>query len=604
MPIAPYKSVSECFLNRVAATPDKEAFRYARGSAWESQTWKQTLELVKAVSGGLRALGVNPEDRVAIMSGTRFEWILADLGIMCAAGATTTVYPSSTDEDAAYILNDSGTVVVIAETEAHVASLVAHRASLTSVRKIVTFDGKAGHDGFVITWKDLLELGRAENKKDAGAFETRARSPKPEHLATLIYTSGTTGKPKGVELTHDNWVYESEAMDAIGILSENDLQYLWLPMAHSFGKVLQAGQLRIGYATAVDGRIDKLVENLSVVQPTFVAAVPRIFEKVHNKVVQGAKDGGGAKWNIFQWALGVGRQVSQLRQNKQEPGGLLSIKFALADKLVFSKLRARFGGRVRLFISGSAPLSRYLAEFFHAAGLPIMEGYGLTETSAASFVNIPQRFKFGTVGHPLPGTEVKIAEDGEILIRGRGLMRSYHNLPEATAETLKAGYLHTGDIGEVDADGFLRITDRKKELIKTSGGKYVAPTAIEGKFKIVCPYVSQMVVHGDNRNYCVALIALDVEAAPKWAKDNGLGDLNYKQLSEHPAVIKMVGEHIDRLNAELANYESIKKFKMLPADLTIDSGDLTPSQKLKRKAVEKKYKALLDGMYEAAVDKV
>ena len=604
MALAPYKSVSELILNRAAATPDREAFRYPKDGRWESISWKQVVEKVRALSGGLRALNVVPEERVAIMCSTRVEWILADYAIMCAAGATTTIYPSTTPEDTAYIVNDSGTVVVFAESDAHVAKLVAQRSEMPNIRKVINLDGKAGHDGWVITWDELIKMGQAKDAEDTQTFETVARSPKPEHLATLIYTSGTTGKPKGVELTHDCWVYESEGMDAIGILTDRDLQYLWLPLSHSFGKVLEVGQLRIGFPTAVDGRIDKIVENLGTIRPTVVGAVPRIFEKVHNAIVQNAKDAGGAKWKIFQWALGVGRQVSQLRQNRQEPTGLLAMKFALADKLVFSKIRDRFGGQVRLFISGSAPLSRYLAEFFHAAGMPIMEGYGLTETSAASFVNLPHRFKFGTVGHPLPGTEVKIAEDGEILIRGRGVMRGYYNLAEQTAETLKDGWLLTGDIGEVDADGFLRITDRKKDLIKTSGGKYVAPQSIEGRFKAVCPYVSQIVVHGDNRNYCTALIALEEVATKKWAEQNGLTGLSYTQLSEHPQVSKLFQEHLDKLNSELASYESIKKFRLLPQDLSEADGDLTPSLKLKRKAVEKKYRSMLDAMYDAAVDKV
>jgi long-chain acyl-CoA synthetase len=334
-----------------------------------------------------------------------------------------------------------------------------------------------------------------------------------------------------------------------------------------------------------------------------MCAVPRIFEKAYNRIVAQAKEGGGMKWRIFQWALQTGKEASQLRQQGQEPGGLLGLKYAIADRLVFSKVRGRFGGQLKFFISGSAPLSRDMAEFFHACNMLICEGYGLTETSAASFVNRPDKFRFGSVGFPLPGTELKIApEDGEILIKGRGVMRGYHNLPEATAETIKDGWLHTGDIGEVDADGFLRITDRKKDLIKTSGGKYVAPQSIEGKMKAICPYVSQMVVHGDRRNFCSALVALEPEALNKWAAENGHAGKSYEELTKLPEVNALVKGYIDQLNAGLASYESIKKFAILPKDLTEADGDLTASLKLKRKAVEKKYMAILDGFYSGAME--
>jgi long-chain acyl-CoA synthetase len=406
-----------------------------------------------------------------------------------------------------------------------------------------------------------------------------------------------------VELTQDCWVYEAEAIDEMKLLVPDDVQYLWLPLAHSFGKVLEVAQLKIGFQTAVDGRVDKIVENLGQVRPTFVAAVPRIFEKVYNKVVEGTKKEGGLKYSIFKWAFGVGKEASALRQKRQEPGGLLALKNAIATRLVFSKLQQRFGGRLRYFVSGSAPLSREMAEFFHAAGVLILEGYGLTETSAASFVNRPDSFKFGTVGPPLPGTQVKIAEDGEILIKGRGVMRGYHNLPEQTAETIKDGWLYTGDIGEIDSNGLLKITDRKKDLIKTSGGKYVAPQNIEGKFKMLCPYVSQSLVHGNNRNFCTMLIALDAEAITAWAKENGVTG-GYQEIVKDPRTHALIKPYVAELNKSLASYESIKNFAILPKDLTLDDGDLTPSLKLKRKVVETKYKDVLDGFYAGNVAEV
>jgi long-chain acyl-CoA synthetase len=551
---------------------------------------------VRHIAAGLRSLGLADEERCAILSGTRIEWILVDLGVLCAGGATSTIYPASTPDECAYIIADSASKLVFAENAAQVAKLVAKRGELTAVRNVVVIDGEGGHDGWVITLRELEAKGRDHDAARPEDYEKIARAIRPDALATLIYTSGTTGKPKGVELIHDCWVYEAEAIDGLQLLREDDVQFLWLPLAHSFGKVLEVAQIRIGFSTAIDGVIERLVENLGVVRPTFVAAVPRIFEKVHNKVVTGATEGGGAKAKIFAWAMGVGRRVSKLVQKGERPGALLSLQRAIAHKLVFSKLQARFGGRLRFFVSGSAPLARELAEFFHAADVLILEGYGLTESSAASFVNRPSHYKFGTVGPALPGTEVKIADDGEILIKGRGIMRGYHNLPEATAEALDGRWLRTGDIGEIDAEGFLKITDRKKDLIKTSGGKYVAPQMIEGLLKANCPYISQVVVHGDNRNYVTALVTLDEEAVKGWAKFHGV-DGSTAELAERAEVKALVKSALDPINATLPSYATVKKFAILPADLTIEGGELTTSLKVKRKVVESKYKSVLDGLY-------
>jgi long-chain acyl-CoA synthetase len=362
----------------------------------------------------------------------------------------------------------------------------------------------------------------------------------------------------------------------------------------------------VGFSTTVDGRIPKLVENLAEIRPTFMGAPPRIFEKVYNKIVTGAQEGGGLKWRIFSWAVGVGRKVSALRQKRQEPSGLLAVQHRVADKLVFSKLKERFGGRIRFFISGSAPLSREMAEFFHAADLLILEGYGLTESSAASCVNRPDTFIFGSVGQPLPGVEVKIAEeDGEILLRGRGIMRGYRNKPEETKETLTDdGWLRTGDIGELLPTGHVRITDRKKDLIKTSGGKYVAPQHIEGKLKSLCPYLSQVLVHGNNRNYCSALVTLDEESTKGWAEEHGLSGKSAAELAKHPDMQAAVQDAVNRLNKDLASYETIKRWSILPKDLSVEEGELTASMKVKRKAVEQKYKDVLDSFYEGSLKNV
>ena len=603
-----FQSVAEMILHRVSATPDAEAFQSPSptGGAWLTLNWREVGERVKAIGCGLRALGLGDEERCSILSTTRLEWILADHGITVAGGATTTIYPSNTPDECAYIINDSATRFVFAETDAQVKKLVEKRAEIGGVKNVIVIDGAGGHDGWVITLEDLMTKGRAHHAANPAEYEAVARAVKPESLATLIYTSGTTGLPKGVELTHDCWLFESQCIQDVNLIHPEDRQYLWLPLSHVFGKVLEVAQLQIGFSTAVDGRIDKLVENLGVVKPTFVAAVPRIFEKVHNKVIQGAKEGGGLKWKIFRWAIGVGKQVSKLKQEGKEPGGLLAFQNSIADKLVFSKLKARFGGRLRFFVSGSAPLSRELTEFFHAAGILICEGYGLTESSAATFVNRPDKYRFGTVGVALPGIEIKIApEDGEILLRGRGIMRGYHNLPDVTRESLDAeGWLHTGDIGTMHPEGFLQITDRKKDLIKTSGGKYVAPQAVEGQLKATCPYLSQEVVHGNNRNYCSALLTLDEESIKKWGKDNGLGDLPYPDLTKNDKVRALIQGYVDMLNKGLPSYETLKKFAILPADLSQENGELTPSLKVKRKVVEQKYKQVLDGFYAGSIESV
>jgi long-chain acyl-CoA synthetase len=599
------KSTAQMLMQRVQETPDRESLRYPVGDDWRSMTWRQVGERVKSIAAGLLALGLQREQRVGLLSNTRFEWLLADLGILSSGGATTTVYPSSTPEDCAFILSDSDTRFVFVEDGSQVKKLRKHKAELKALEKLILFDGapEAEDGDWVITLATLESKGAELLAKDPRAVDEVIAGIDGQHLATLIYTSGTTGRPKGVRLLQECWAYTADSMLATQLMSLDDVQYLWLPMSHSFGKVLMGGWIATGGVCAVDGRIPKIVENLAVVRPTFMAAVPRIFEKVYNKILEGVKKGSPMKQRIFNWALAVGKEGSKVRQQGNEPGGLLAIKLKIADRLVFSKIKATFGGRVKYFVSGSAPLSRDIAEFFHACGILILEGYGLTESSAASFVNRPSKFAFGSVGVPMPGTELKLdPADSEILMKSPGIMQGYHNLAEATAETLtKDGWLRTGDIGEVDAKGFLRITDRKKDLIKTSGGKYIAPQSIEGKLKATCPFISQVIVHGDKRNFVTALVTLDEEATMKWAKEKGMNGDGYTAVVQSPAVKEMLMPYFEQVNKTLAKYESVKKFEVLPKDLTVDAGEMTPSLKVKRKVVEKKYATLLDKMYEGAL---
>ena len=600
------ESVAQLFLDRVAKTPEREAYRFpAANGSWSSLSWKQTGDRVRAIASGLRALGLQNEQRVTILSGTRVEWILADLGVMCSAGATTTIYPSNTADECVFILKDSNTVIVFAEDEKQVKKLRTKRAELPEVKHVIAFDTVApadGDDGWVISLAELEDKGKLWDATNPAELEKIARGVRRDQLATLIYTSGTTGQPKGVELVHDCWVYEAEGIESMKLLDIEDLQFFWLPLSHVFGKVLEAAQLRIGFSTAIDGRVDKIVENLGTVRPTFVAAVPRIFEKVYNKIVGDAKKAGGLKWRIFKWAVDVGKRASREKQAGRQPSGFLALQYAAADKLVYTKLKNRFGGRLKYFVSGSAPLNRDISEFFHGFGLLILEGYGLTEASASNFVNRPDRYKLGTVGQAVPGTEIKIAEsDGEILLRCRGLMRGYHGLPDATKEVIDAdGWFRTGDIGELDSEGFLKITDRKKDLIKTSGGKYIAPQLLEGKLKTLSTLISQAVIHGDKRNYVSALVTLDELDLVKWGAEHNLpGD--YKALTRHEKVRTEIQGAIDALNKGLPSYSTVKKFAILPADFTIESGELTASQKVRRKVVEKNNQKVLDDFYKDAL---
>jgi long-chain acyl-CoA synthetase len=590
-------NVGRQFFDRVQATPDREAYRYPVGERWESQTWRETGDHVTRLAAGLVALGLEPEQRVGIASSTRFEWILADLAIMCAGGATTTVYPSTMADDVGYILADSESRIVFAEDDTQIAKLVERKSELPHLEKVVTFDGATDGD-WVIGMADLEKLGEELLAESPNVVEERIEGTSPESLATLIYTSGTTGRPKGVRLKHKSWTYEGAAIQAQGILDESDLQFLWLPMAHSFGKVLLSTQLACGFPTAVDGRVDKIIDNLAVVRPTFMGAAPRIFEKAYSRIITMQASEGGLKEKLFNQAFKVGLEVDRRKREGKPVPFLLARQHALFDKLVFSKVRDRFGGRVRFFISGAAALNREIAEWFHAAGITILEGYGMTESSAGSVVNHPDDYRFGSVGLVFPGTELKIAEDGEILIKGPGVMEGYHNQPEQTAEALSEdGWLHTGDIGEVDEQGFVRITDRKKDLFKTSGGKYIAPSAIESQFKAICPYASQFVVHGSERNYCVALLTLDPDAMQGWAAENGMAGKSYAEVVSSSEVQEMVDGYIKTLNERLNRWETIKKWIILDHDLTVESGELTPSLKVKRKVVEDNYRGDIERLY-------
>ena len=601
----PYRSIPDMFYRRVAATPNGQAFAVPNaddtGMVW--QTWAQIGERATAMAAGLRELGIGLEDRVAILANTRLEWVLVDLAINCAGGATTTVYPTTEPEDASYIVADSGSKVLIAENPKQALKIAGVD---TSVTHVVLMDGPAdaGATPPQITLAELEKRGQAALRQDPKLIEKVVEGIGSDNVATLIYTSGTTGRPKGVVLLHGAWAWEGVAQESLGIFEATDMQYLWLPLSHAFGKTLLCGIVHKGVPTYIDGRVDKLVEMLAVVRPTLMCAAPRIFEKVYNKTVTTALEGGGAKAKIFGWAVATGKRKVALEQAGKPVGGLLKAQYAVAEKLVFSKLQSRLGGRLRVLVSGSAPLSPDISEFFAAANLPILEGYGMTEASAANFVNRVGANRIGTVGQPLGDLEVRIDTDGEVLLRGKPVMRGYHDMPKETEEAFtEDGFLRTGDIGELDADGYLKITDRKKDLVKTSGGKYIAPSMIEGMFKAVCPYTSQAIVVGQARNFVTMLVTLDEDSIMGWA-GGPLAGKSYAEVCAAPQTQELIDGYIRELNGKLNRWETIKKFAILPRDLSIEAGEVTPSMKIKRRSVETNFKEQIEKMYEGSLAQI
>lgn len=612
------RTIVELFRARVAATPDSEALRGRRSGDWHWLTWRESEARVRALAGGLLGLGLAKGERAAILSSSRPEWILADLAILSAGGAVSTLYPSNTPDDCAYILADSAARVCFVENDALAAKLHQVRDRLPKLEKIVLIDpspsassapgvpGAAGEaDDWATSLAALEAAGAVWSEAHPGALDALAAAIQPEDLATLIYTSGTSGPPKGVMLTHDNWVFEGELIANLGLLGPQDMNLVFLPLAHSYAKATEVAIFHTGVPSAIDGSVDDLAKNFAFIRPTVFGGVPRVLEKVYNRVVTAAREGGALKYRIFLWALGVGRRVSRVRQQGREASGLLALQHRIAARLVYGKIRARFGGRLRFLVSGGAPLSIEIIEFFHALDILILEGYGLTETSGATSANSLDHYRFGTVGRALEGTEIKLDEDGEVLIRGRHVMRGYFNLPEATAEAFTAdGWFRSGDIGRLDEDGFLSITDRKKDLIVTAGGKKVAPQNVENQLKASCPFLSQVVMLGDRRPYCVALVTLNEEYCGKWARERGLAFESVADLAALPALHEEIRAAIAALNDHLAPHERIRNFRILEGDFSIEAGELTPKMSIKRKVVEARHAAILEELYGKTMEKL
>jgi long-chain acyl-CoA synthetase len=591
----PGKSLYAIFEATAARRGNAPAIRHKRGGAWVDVSWGELARRARDVADGLAALGVGPGDRVAVIGETQLEWILADMGILGAGAITVTIYQSNTAEECAYVIADSGAKVAFCDTAQQAAKLREARARAPGLGLIVCAAGGAA-DGLQRGLDELEALGVAWRAAHAEEHAARVAAVGLEDTASIIYTSGTTGSPKGVVLTNWAWVYEGQAVEQIQLIVAEDVILLFLPMAHSFAKVVEAVWIRTGAVLAFVESLDKIADNAGEVRPTVMPAVPRIFEKAYNTIVSNGMAEHGIKGALFRRAMEGFDQWVAAQAAGHAAGGL---GWWIARRLVFPKVAARvrdrFGGRLRLCISGAAPLSTRIAWFFHHVGLQILEGYGLTETSAGTVVNRPGRNRIGTVGSPVPGAEIRIAEDGEILVKCGGVMKEYWRNPAATAEVLKDGWFATGDIGEIDGDGCVRITDRKKDIIVTAGGKNVAPQNLENDLK-GDPLLSQVVVHGDRRKFLSALVTLNPEHLQKWADGEGIA-LAAGRFHEDPRVVARVQRSIDALNARQASYSTIKRFAILPRELTQEAGEITPTLKVKRKVVGERYRDLLDAFY-------
>ncbi len=572
---------------------DLPATRQKRDGSWVDTTWSEVARRARNVSDGLAALGVRAGDRIAVIGDTQLEWILADLGILGAGAITVTIYQSNLPPECAYILANSGARFIFCDTDVQVAKIREVRGQLPGLEGIIRARGPAA-DGFERTLADVEALGAKWGQENPRAHGERLARLGPDDPASFIYTSGTTGNPKGVVLTHGNWVYEARAVEEIKLIGPDDLVLMFLPMAHSFAKVIEAVWIATGATAAFVESLEKIVENAGEVRPTVVPSVPRIFEKAYNAVISKGLATPGLKGKLFALSM---ESFDEYAVARDQGRTYSSFGLMIGKKLVFPKLshalKERFGGRIRLFVSGGAPLPTKIAWFFDLLGITILEGYGLTETSAGTFVNRPDANRIGTVGPPVPGTEVRIAEDGEILVKGPCVMQGYYNDPAATAEVLKDGWLATGDIGTL-VGGHLKITDRKKDIIVTAGGKNVAPQNLENDLK-TDPLISQAMVHGDRRKFLSALLTLNEENLKKWAEENGVP---LEGIRQHPKLLARVQQAIDTLNAKQASFSTVKRWAILDHDFTQASGELTPTLKVKRKLVTERYRAMLDAFYE------
>jgi len=576
-----------------------DLFRYKRDGVWHSVSSAETRRSVEELSEGLVALGIAPGDRVAILSENRPEWVFADYACLAARAVDVPIYPTLTAAQVAYILADSGARAVFVSDPEQARKVAEQRASLPALEHVIRMQEGPGFPEGSLSLEAVRAKGRPGLAEDAGRVERRAAANGPDDVATLIYTSGTTGDPKGVMLTHGNITSNVVGgLEVFEMLGPDDVALSFLPLCHSFERM--AGHYlmhQAGATVCFAENVQTVPQNMLEVRPTVMCSVPRLYEKIYARILDKVASDPPLRRKIFQWAVGVGRRRFEAQLRRQSPGAWLGLQAALAEALVFGKIKQRTGGRLRLFVSGGAPLAREIAEFFGAVGLLVCEGYGLTETSPVIAVNRPDAMAPGSVGQALRGIEIRIAEDGEILSRGPHIMKGYWNKPEATAEAIDAqGWFHTGDIGMLDERGFLTITDRKKDLIVTSGGKNIAPQPIENRIK-THPLVAEIVMVGNKRNFCSALVVPAFENLEPWAREHGLETASREALVADPQVTALYEGIVSELTAELAQYEKIKKIALLTKEFTIEDGELTPTLKVKRRVVEERHRPVIDRLY-------
>jgi long-chain acyl-CoA synthetase len=590
------QTLAELFL--VAAGHDKpDCLLYKKEGRYVPVSTAELVQRVARLARALRKLGIERGDRIALMADNGPDWPLVDFASLCVGAVLVPIYPTETAEDAAFISNDSGARMAFLEGRERLDGLLALKEKVPGVEHFVLIEPGAGVGEGFTTLEALLEEGVDGSPE---GLEEEARNARPEDLATFIYTSGTTGVKKGVMLTHGNIT-----SNVLASLQMMDIEGSWtalsfLPLSHSFERTVDYIYFYRGITIAYAESVQAVAQNLQEVKPHVFVSVPRVYEKVQGRIYDNVSQGSGLKQKLFHWAVGVGRRSVPYRLREQKPPAMLGLKLALADRLVFGKIRDRLGGRFEFAMSGGAPLSRDLAEFFWGAGIRIFEGYGLTETSPVLTVNAPGRVKLGTVGTVIPGVELRVAEDGEILARGPNIMKGYYNNPEATRETIdEEGWFHTGDIGEKDAEGFLSITDRKKELIVNAYGKNIAPAPIENALK-ASRFIGQAVVIGDQRKFLSALIVPDFEALRSWAKSEGVSFAHDQELVADPKVKDLFAREIEPVNGKLARYERIHAWELLAQELTLETGELTPTQKVKRRVIDDKYREVIDRLYQQA----
>ncbi len=590
------RTLAEVFVKRVQFSPDQRVYLVKTEGQYRPMTWGEVGEISLGVFASLRAAGIGKGDRVAILSNSRPEWAICDITIQTAGAVTVPIYQSSTAEDVGFVLEHCGAKLVFAEDAAQGAKLKTIFAASGKTIPVVFFKPGVTSDAFPS--RPFAEFAQVADRETAAREQKAiAESLVPEELASIVYTSGTTGVPKGARLLHRCLISEIRSIAEEIELSPNDVMLTFLPFAHVLGRVESLAPLMTGISLAFAESVSSVVANLGEVKPTLLISVPRIYEKIYAKIVADAEGSPEYKKRLFYWSVKVGREVARLRSQKHPIPLSLGIKYRLADQMVFSKVREKMGGQIRFTVSGGAPLAPELCEFFHACGIKILEGYGLTETTAAIAVNRPEDYRFASVGRPLAGTHFRFANDGEIQVKGPAVFDGYHNDPQATQEAVTHdGWFCTGDIGEIDDNGFLRITDRKKELIVTSGGKNIAPQKLENTIKSI-PMVSQALVYGDKEKYLIALITLSESDAKRWARDRQIAYANMEALVENRDLNAQIEKGLKEMNRDLASYETVKKFKILPKDFSLEAGEMTPSLKLKRKVINLKYKQEIQSLY-------